>query len=62
MKNNYHLIAAAMLTLCLAGCNGRQSVETPADNLIHTTIRITGSPETRVTDVTSTEEDNIKNL
>lgn len=62
MKNNSHLIAAAMLTLCLAGCNGRQDAETPADNLIHTTIRITGSPDTRVTDVTPAEEDNIKNL
>ena len=62
MKNSFHLIAAAMLTVCLAGCNEKPGVETPAERLIHTTVSISGSPDTRVTDVTSSQEESIRDL
>ena len=62
MKNSFHLIAAAMLTVCMAGCTERQGAEMPAERLVHTIVSITGSPVTRATDVTAAQEESVRSL
>ena len=62
MKNILHFIAAAVLISCMAGCNDRQGIETPDSNLVRTTVSITGSGMTRATEVTASQEENIRNL
>lgn len=62
MKNSIQIIAAAVLAVCLAGCNEMSGVETPAEKLVRTTVKIEGSPTTRATDVTSSQEENVRDL
>ena len=62
MKNSFQIIAAAILASCLAGCSENPGAETPAEKLVHTTVSIAGSPVTRATDVTSSDEEAISNL
>lgn len=62
MKNIFQIIAASLLAVCAAGCNGKQGMETPSERLVHTTINITGSTLTRATDVTASDEEAVSNL
>ena len=62
MKNILHFTAAAILISCMAGCNDRHGIETPGGDLVHTTVSITGSGMTRATEVTASQEENIRNL
>lgn len=62
MKNSFQLIAAAMLTVFMAGCTEKQGAETPAERFVHTTVNITGSPVTRATGVTIAQEEGVRSL
>ncbi len=62
MKNSLQIIAAAILALCLAGCNEKPGAETSEERLVHTTVSIAGSPVTRATDVTAADEETVSNL
>ena len=62
MKNTFPLIPAAVMAVCLAGCNSAPAVDITSENLAHTTVTIVGNPVTRATGVTSSEEENISNL
>ncbi|MBO6045868.1 MAG: hypothetical protein J6P69_08495 [Bacteroidales bacterium] len=62
MKNIYPLIMAAIMAVCLAGCNSVSVTDITSETLVHTTVTVVGAPVTRATGVTSAEEENIANL
>ena len=62
MKNIFPLIPAAIMAVCLAGCNSVPGADITSETLAHTTVTIVGNPITRATGVTSAEEENIANL
>ena len=62
MKNIHLILMSAALAASLAGCNQKADIQVPAAEQVRTVVSIAGSPLTRATDVTSSEEDNIRNL
>ena len=62
MKNIHLILMSATLAASLAGCNQKSDIQVPEAGQVRTTVSIAGSPVTRAIDVTSSEEDNIRNL
>lgn len=62
MKNIFQIIAAAVLAMCMAGCNEKPGAEVPGERTVRTTVRIEGSGETRATGVTQAQEEDIRSL
>ena len=62
MKNIYPLIMAAIMAVCLAGCNSVSVTDITSETLAHTTVTVVGNPVTRATGVTAAEEESIANL
>jgi len=62
MKSFFPLFPAVLAAVCLAGCNSFQSTDITSESLVHTRVTVVGTPATRATGVSPSEEDNIASL